>query len=212
VSHAYLYCQNHVQRLRIFVQATDVSGSRGLAPGILRSLLCPICSNPRRNFVSPPVLGWQPLSVRLCESEPCQTYPVKSREQHGFGEVPAKIAAFQGQALSRIHTILNTTASWLGVRTGTFPPLSFHGPPLQPCSPHPARRATFSHAKSAGEGEESWAFSRFFQREKVADRPDEGPRVPSPQQKTATLSDRGSNSAEAGPRSVSGLFGLEVTG
>jgi hypothetical protein len=172
------HCQNRVQRLRDWWGDTPwSSGSRGLAPGILRSLLCPICSNPRRNFVSPPVLGWQPLSVRLCESEPCHTPPVKSRGYHGFGEVPAKIAAFRkretawffastpsphtrhsgagrnlfpmtkqtpafagvtvfggngwckrskafhvSQALSRTHTIFHTTASWLGVRTGTFPP------------------------------------------------------------------------------------------
>jgi hypothetical protein len=142
VSRAYLYCQNHVQRLRIFVQATDVSGSRGLAPGILRSLLCPICSNPRRNFVSPPVLGWQPLSVRLCESEPWVISRMKSAGGLNHSEVPAKIAAFQGWALSRIHYFFTSTACWLGVRTGTFPPLilrctrlrgprriSFHGPP-----------------------------------------------------------------------------------
>ena len=122
MSHAYLYCQNHVQRLRVSVQATDASGSRGLAPGILRSLLCPICSNSRRGYVSPAVLGWQVLPVRLCESEPCQTPLVKSRGQHGFGEVPAQIAAFQGQALSRIHYFYHTIACWLGVRTGTFPP------------------------------------------------------------------------------------------
>ena len=117
------HCQNRVQRLRDLWGDTPLSsGSRGLAPGILRSLLCPICSNSRRNFVSPVVLGWQVLSVRLCESEPCHTPSMKSGGNHGFGEVPAQIAAFQGQALSQIHCLLTLTACWLGVRTGTFPP------------------------------------------------------------------------------------------
>jgi hypothetical protein len=135
------HCQNRVQRLRDEGGDTSLSsGSRGLAPGILRSLLCPICSNSRRNFVSPVVLGWQVLSVRLCESEPCQTPPVKSRGKHGFGEVPVQIAAFLSKeatarfrvsrcwALSRIHYIFTTIACWLGVRTGTFPPF-FSQPP-----------------------------------------------------------------------------------
>jgi hypothetical protein len=119
-----LHCQNRVQRLRGCGGDTLwSSGSRGLAPGILRSLLCPICSNPRRNFVSPIDWDWQFLSVRLCESEPCQTPLMKSGGYHGFGEIPAQIAAFQGWASSRIHYILSSAASWLGVRTGTFPPL-----------------------------------------------------------------------------------------
>jgi hypothetical protein len=121
VSRAYLYCQNHVQRLRVSVQATDISGSRGLAPGVLRLLLCPICSNPRRNFVSPIDWDWQFLSVRLCESEPCQTAIVKSSGHKRFGEIPAKTVAFQGWASSRLFG----HASRLGVRTGTFPPLFF---------------------------------------------------------------------------------------
>jgi hypothetical protein len=124
------HCQNRVQRLRDEGGDTPLSsGSRGLAPGILRSLLCPICSNSRRNFVSPVDWDWQVLSVRLCESEPCQTPSMKSGGNYGFGEVPAKIAAFQGWASSRIHTFFTSTACWLGVRTGTFPPFSFHGPP-----------------------------------------------------------------------------------
>ncbi len=124
-----LHCQNRVQRLRGFGGDTPLSsGSRGLAPGILRSLLSLCCSNSRRNFVSPVDWDWQVLSVRLCECEPCQTYPVKSRGQHGFGEIPAQIAAFQGWASSRTHYLLNTTACWLGVRTGTSPPL-FLKPP-----------------------------------------------------------------------------------
>jgi hypothetical protein len=125
-----LHCQNRVQRLRDFGGDTLwSSGSRGLAPGILRSLLSLCCSNSRRGFVSPVDWDWQFLPVRLCECESCQTPSVKSRGQHGFGEIPAKIAAFQGWALSRIHYIFYITACWLGVRTGTFPPFSFHGPP-----------------------------------------------------------------------------------
>jgi hypothetical protein len=66
-----LHCQNRVQRLRDFEGDTLwSSGSRGLAPGKLRSLLCPICSNPRRGFESPVDWDWQVLPVRLCESEP----------------------------------------------------------------------------------------------------------------------------------------------
>jgi hypothetical protein len=129
VSRAYLYCQNHVQRLRVFVQATDISGSRGLAPGVLRLLLCPICSNSRRNFVSPVDWDWQVLSVRLCESEPWMISRMKSAGASNHSEIPAKIAVFQGQALSRIQYFFKSTACWLGVRTGTFPPFYFHGPP-----------------------------------------------------------------------------------
>ena len=122
MSRTYQYCQNHVQRLRDRVEVTLSSGSRGLAPGKLRSLLCPICSNSRRDFVSPVNWDWQVLPVRLCESEPCQTPPMKSGGYRGSGEVPAKIAAFQGLALSRTHYIFHTTACWLRARTGTFPP------------------------------------------------------------------------------------------
>jgi hypothetical protein len=129
VSRAYLYCQNHVQRLRVHGKVPCASGSRGLAPGVLRLLLCPICSNSRRNFVSPVDWDWQVLSVRLCESEPWMISRMKSAGVLNYSEVPAKIAAFQGQALSRIHTFFTSTACWLGVRTGTFPPFYFHGPP-----------------------------------------------------------------------------------
>jgi hypothetical protein len=123
------HCQNRVQRLRDFGGDTPLSsGSWGLAPGILRSLLSLCCSNSRRGFVSPVDWDWQVLPVRLCECEPCQTPSVKSRGKHEFGEIPAKIAAFQGWALSRIHYIFTSTACWLGVRTGTFPPFYSHPP------------------------------------------------------------------------------------
>jgi hypothetical protein len=148
VSRAYLYCQNHVQRLRVFVQATDISGSRGLArrmpfrglrififcmsflghAGILRSMLSLCCSNSRRGFVSPVDWDWQVLSVRLCESEPWMISRMKSAGALNYSKIPAQIAAFQGWALSRIHYILTTTACWLEARTGTFPPFNSQPP------------------------------------------------------------------------------------
>jgi hypothetical protein len=118
-----LHCQNRVQRLRGFGGDTLwSSGSRGLAPGVLRLLLSLCCSNSRRGFVSPVDWDWQVLPVRLCECEPCQTLSMKSGGNHGFGEIPAQIAAFQGWALSRTQYFFTSTACWLGVRTGTFPP------------------------------------------------------------------------------------------
>jgi hypothetical protein len=152
------HCRNRVLRLRGCGGDTPLSsGSRGLAPGILRSLLSLCCSNPRRGFVSPVNWDWQVLPVRLCECEPCQSPPVKSRGHHGSGEVPAKIAAFQGWAPSRIHYIFSSAACWLGARTGTFPPLHFHDPPSTPLTPHPpsgpsptrrAREKAHSHGPS----------------------------------------------------------------
>jgi hypothetical protein len=135
------HCQNRVQRLRDLGGDTPwSSGSRGLAPGILRSLLSLCCSNSRRDFVSPVDWDWQVLSVRLCECEPCQTPPVKSRGKHGSGEIPAKIAAFQGWALSRTQYFFTSAACWLGVRTGTSLRFSFHGPPKGPHPPIAAQR------------------------------------------------------------------------
>jgi hypothetical protein len=46
-------------------------------------------------------------------------------------------------------------------------------------SPHPARRATFSHQEGREKAYRAIAFSRFFRREKVPDRADEGPRAAS---------------------------------
>jgi hypothetical protein len=116
------HCRTRVQRLRDWEGDTPwSSGSRGLAPGKLRSLLCPICSNPRRDFVSPVNWDWQVLPVRLCESEP---WVISTRKRCGVSnhsEIPAKIAAFQGWASSHPFS---ATASRLEARTGTFPPLS----------------------------------------------------------------------------------------
>ena len=172
------HCQNRVQRLRGFGGDTLWSpGSRGLVPGILRSLLSLCCSNPRRGYVSPVECVLARLPVRLCECEPWVISRVKSAGVSNHSEIPAKIAAFRkhettgfpasqpfphlrhsgagrnlyplwtktpafagvtvygmngrcktsrlfhvSQALSRIHCFYHTTACWLGVRTGTFPP------------------------------------------------------------------------------------------
>ena len=149
------HCQNRVQRLRGCGGDTLwSSGSRGLVPGILGSLLSLCCSNSRRGFVSPVDWDWQPLPVRLCECEPWAVAGVKSAGQNHCSEIPAQIAAFLSKeatarfrvsrcwASSRIHTFFHTTACWLEARTGTSPPLilrcprlrgprriSFHGPP-----------------------------------------------------------------------------------
>jgi hypothetical protein len=124
-----LHCQNRVQRLRDFGGDTLwSSGSRGLVPGILRSLLSLCCSNPRRNYVSPVDCVLAGLSVRLCECEPWVSSVVKSSGYKAYSEIPAQIAAFQGWALSRIQYFFTSTACWLGVRTGTFPPF-FSQPP-----------------------------------------------------------------------------------
>ena len=147
MSRTCLHCWDHVQRLRVHGEVPCTSGSRGLVPGILRSLLSLCCSNPRRGYVSPVECVLARLPVRLCECEPWVISRVKSVGVSNHSEIPAKIAAFQGQALSRIHYHFHTTACWLGVRTGTFPPLiprcprlrgprriSCHGPPK---GPHP---------------------------------------------------------------------------
>ena len=122
MSRTCLHCWDHVQRLRVHGEVPCTSGSRGLVPGILRSLLSLCCSNPRRGFVSPVDWDWQVLPVRLCECEPWMGSVVKSSGYTVHSEIPAKIAAFQGWASSRIHTIFHTTACWLEARTGTSPP------------------------------------------------------------------------------------------
>ena len=177
MSRTCLYCQNHVQRLRVSVEVTDISGSQGLAPGILRSLLSLCCSNPRRGYVSPVECVLARLPVRLCECEPWVISRVKSAGVSNHSEIPAKIAAFLSkeatarfrvsrcQALSRIHYHFHTTACWLGVRTGTFPPLilrcprlrgprkiSCHGPPKGPHPPIAARRVPPSPTKELERG------------------------------------------------------------
>ena len=187
MSRTCLYCQNHVQRLRVSVEVTDISGSRGLVPGILRSLLSLCCSNSRRGFVSPVDWDWQVLPVRLCECEPWAVAGVKSAGQNHCSEIPAKIAAFflqkvtarfssapksadgvsGGQALSRTQYFFTSTACWLGVRTGTFPPLSFHGPPPF-ALPLTRPSGTLSRWKKRERAIAS-AFSRASSREKVAE-------------------------------------------
>ncbi len=170
-----LHCQNRVQRLRGFGGDTLwSSGSRGLAPGILRSLLSLCCSNPRRGYVSPVDCVLARLPVRLCECEPWVISSMKNAGVSNHSEIPAKIAAFQGQALSRTHYFLNIIACWLGARTGTFPPLSFHGPPE---GPHPPihlrrwlRRTGPSLSNFVGEGTISHVPSPTLLLEKVARR------------------------------------------
>jgi hypothetical protein len=79
-------CRNHGQRLQGGGMITPPSfGSRGPAPGILRSLLPLCCSNSRRT-----------TSVRLCECEPRMASHVKSMGDYGSFKIPAKIAVSQG--------------------------------------------------------------------------------------------------------------------
>jgi hypothetical protein len=113
----YQICQNHVQRLRVFVEVAKTPGSRGLDPGALMTPAHWRPSNPRRE------------NVRLCKSEPWMAARMKSAGTTGHLQISAQIAAFQGWATSRIHYFLHNTACWLEARTETFPPFSFHGPP-----------------------------------------------------------------------------------
>jgi hypothetical protein len=62
-------------------------GSRGCAPGALRHLLPPCCSNPRRD--------WLCQTVRLCECEAGRPAMVKSRGVLGPVQRLAKVAAFR---------------------------------------------------------------------------------------------------------------------
>jgi hypothetical protein len=117
----YQICQNHVQRLRVFVEVAKTPGSRGLDPGALMTPAHWRPSNPRHE------------NVRLCKSEPWMTAVVKSNGNTGYPQISAQIAAFQSQALSRTHYLSSSTACWLEARTETFPPFFthfyFHGPP-----------------------------------------------------------------------------------
>ena len=117
MSRTYRNCQSHVQRLRVNGKVPFISGSRGCVPGVLRHLLSPCCSNPRRD---------EPCStVRLCECMPWSVAGVKSAGEHNVSEIPAKIAAFPRKALSRIQYQFRTTACWLEARTGASSPFSF---------------------------------------------------------------------------------------
>ena len=111
-------CRNRLQRLRGWGDDTrQPSGSRGYAPGLLRVLLSSCCSNPRRYGLCP--------VVRLCECMPWAGAGVKSIGQNARSEIPAKIAALQGQALSRIQYHFTSTACWLEARTGASSPSFF---------------------------------------------------------------------------------------
>jgi hypothetical protein len=124
----YQTCQNHVQRLRVFVEVADIPGSRGLDPGAIMTPAHWRPSNPRRmNF------------VRLCKSEPWMTACMKSTGTTGHPQISAQIAAFCEEALSRTQYILENTACWLEARTKTsprlYPRFSPHGPPEGPLPP-----------------------------------------------------------------------------
>ena len=98
-------------------------GSRGCAPGLLRVLLPPCCSNPRQTCISPNTI-LAALSVRLCECMPWVETCMKSAGTHFHSEIPAKIAVFLAKASSqRANTNHNTTRSYgLEARAGAFPP------------------------------------------------------------------------------------------
>lgn len=133
MSTVSLHNRIRVQRLRgKWPDMPLPSGSRGIAPGILRSLLSLCCSNPRRGFVSPADWGWQVLPVRLCECDPCQIATVKSGGYKQSGEIPAKIAAFRVKASGQCALSLPKQCSnRFEARAGTFPPFiqRVHGPP-----------------------------------------------------------------------------------
>jgi hypothetical protein len=106
VSHAKPHCRISLQRLREETLASFSLGSRGPAPGILRSLLSSVnCSNSRRMvqpFSSDPpfcaagIIEPAFASVRLCESEPRMASHVKSMGNYRSFKIPAKIAVSQG--------------------------------------------------------------------------------------------------------------------
>jgi hypothetical protein len=108
----YQICQNHVQRLRMFVEVVSIPGSRGLDPGAIMTPAHWRPSNPRRE------------SVRLCKSEPWMTACVKSTGNTGHPQISAQIAAFLHKALSqRANTNTHHNRSnGLEAGRGTFPP------------------------------------------------------------------------------------------
>ena len=124
-------CRSRVQRLRGWGDDTRLpSGSRGRAPGILRSLLPPCCSNPRRVFVSLSY-WWRANAVRLCECMPGLVSIVKSSGALNQSDNLAKIAAFFVKASSHCATSHYHfyRSNGLEAATGTHPPFYFHGPP-----------------------------------------------------------------------------------
>jgi hypothetical protein len=98
------HCRNSLQRSQAGALATPASGSRGPAPGTLRSLLSLYCSNSRR-VVQQLVSGALQCaedkhaafaSVRLCECEPGMMSGMKSAGTCYSFKILAKIAASQG--------------------------------------------------------------------------------------------------------------------
>ena len=105
MSRAKPHCRISLQRLRLKDVASFGPGSRGRAPGILRSLLSLYCSNSRRMvqpFPSLPPLcagdtmGLAFASVRLCECGPRTITSMKSAGDYRLSTIPAKAAASQG--------------------------------------------------------------------------------------------------------------------
>ena len=81
---------NRIRGQRLRGEGPDMPpspGSRGCAPGVLRHLLPPCCSNPRRD--------WLCQTVRLCECTPWVVSAMKSGGASNHSEIPAKIAVFR---------------------------------------------------------------------------------------------------------------------
>jgi hypothetical protein len=132
------HCRNSLQRSQAGALATPASGSRGPAPGTLRSLLSHDCSNSRRMvqpfsslppFCAGDIIELAFASVRLCESEPRVTSHVKSMGDYGSFKILAKIAAslwvrvqttHHCRALAHFFQKLFHRAE---ARRGSFPPL-----------------------------------------------------------------------------------------
>ena len=120
----YQICQNHLQRLRMFVEVASVPGSRGQDPGAIMTPAHLRPSNPRH------------VNVRLCKSEPWVIAVLKRYGNMDFPQISAQIAAFLSKeatarfrvsrcwASSQTKTEKDTTACGLGARTETFPPFS----------------------------------------------------------------------------------------
>jgi hypothetical protein len=134
----YQTCQNHVQRLRVSGKVPLASGSQGHAPGILRSLLPPCCSNPRRACVSPSSYR-KANAVRLCECVPGVVSIVKSDGASSHSSNLAKIAAFFVKASShRANTTPpKPTFERAWSRSGNIPSVLFCHAAVVPHVPHP---------------------------------------------------------------------------
>ena len=111
----YQICQNHVQRLRMFVEVASVPGSRGQDPGAIMTPAHLRPSNPRRE------------SVRLCKSEPWVIAVLKRYGTMNHSQISAQIAAFLHRALGqRANTTTQHNRS-NGLEAGreTVPPFIF---------------------------------------------------------------------------------------